>query len=624
MAGGSVKHSWLDYLVPVLGFALFLVYLAQIRHLGFVTHLVANPLVYDAEARQILEGVPRGRAFFMSPLYPGFVALVYFLGKRSQVAVMLVQGVLLAVNIHLVRSIADQLFSRWAALGAALAIAFYWSFYYFAGELVPATLCLTFFLAALLLFLERSAGTRPGVIITALAGAMLIVLTYSMPALRNLGPLLRGASLPMPAGSYVGTIAFLLILLLGSAALIVLTRLPQKISRFGNVAASGFLAGISMLVWSGTVLAAAALALVLLTKRQGRLALTAVFAAGLLIPLIAGLVHNYTISGELVPLTTTGGVNLYIGNNEAADGMNPFRIGRANRARIEADWLRLEGARRSAYFRDLALGYFTGDPSGCLKLMARKLVISLGRTEIDNNADISERRDAWKWFFLPVLHFGIVFPLAMAALVYVFCRHRPGGVLLLCYLTFLGVGVILFASERFRLPGIACLIPLAAFGVQSLIEDLRLGRRRAPAVFAGVLVAAALVSNVDFFNVSGHEFASIKVNKVHILRRSGNLDEAREAALAIAKSDPDEAGVYFQLGAIEEELGNRAGAFGYFLDTLDRDPFYYASYAGAARILDSVRIDRSYLDAYVEILLKGEDAAPARARLTEFVRSRSR
>jgi tetratricopeptide (TPR) repeat protein len=609
--------------LPALGFALFLVYFFQIRHLGFVRHLVANPLVYDSEARQILEGVPRGRAFFMSPLYPGFVALVYFFARGSHVAVMLLQGGLLALNIHLVRSIAGSLFSRRVALGASVVITLYWSFYYFAGEMVPATLCLTFFLTALLLFLGRAADARRGVILTALAGAMLIVVAYSMPALKNLGPLLDGDPLPMPQGSYLGTIVFFLILLLGSAALIVLTRLPERVSRLGNVAASGFLVGISMLVWSGTVLAAAALAALLLVKKQGRLALTAAFLAGLLIPLLAGLAHNYLISGEMVPLTTTGGVNLYIGNNAAADGMNPFRIGEANKARIEADKLRLDGTRRSAYFRDLTLEYIKGDPAGWLKLMGRKLVISLSRIEIDNNADISERKASWKWLFLPLLHFGVVFPLAMAAMVYVIGRHRPGGVLLLCYLSFLAIGIILFASERFRLPGIACLIPLAAFGVEGLVEDLKSGGRRLAAIFVGVLIAAAIVSNVDFLNLSGHEFTSIRVNKVHILRESGDLAQAREEALAIAESDPDEAAVYFQLGAIEEELGNRPCAFGYFLDTLERDPFYYASYAGAGRILESLRIDRSYLDAYVEALLRDGDADSLRERLTGFVRSRS-
>jgi tetratricopeptide (TPR) repeat protein len=382
--------------------------------------------------------------------------------------------------------------------------------------------------------------------------------------------------------------------------------------------------GISMLVWSGTVLAAAALAGILIARKQGRPAMTALFLGGLAIPLIAGLCHNYMISGEMVPLTSTAGVNLYIGNNPAADGMNPFRIGHANRARIEADRLRLEGSQRSAYFRGLALEYITGDPQGWLRLMGRKLLLSLGRIEIDNNADISERKDAWRWLFLPVLHFGVVFPLAMASLVYLFGRQRPGGVLVLCYLAFLGVGVILFASERFRLPGIACLIPLAAFGVESLIGDLRRGNRGIPALFVGVLLGAAVISNVDFFGISGHEFTSIKVNKVHILRRSGKLEEARRAALEIAASDPDEASVYFQLGAIEEETGNGAGAFAYFLDTLDRDPFFYAAYAGAGRILEKVRIDRSYLDAYVETLLRGEDVGPARTRLTGFVESRSR
>ncbi len=624
MARGSVKDSWLHYLVPALGFVLFLIYFIQIRNREFVAHLVANPLVYDLEARQILDGLPRNRAFFMSPLYPAFVALVYFLGRGSRLAVLLVQGGLLAVNIHLVRSIAGKLFSRWVALGASLAVTLYWSFYYFAGELLPTTLCLTFFLTALLLFVEGPGNARRGVILPAVTGALLIVLTYSIPALTGLGLLLKGGSLPMPAGSYTGTIAFFLILLLGAAALIVLTRLPVRLSRLGNVAASGFLIGVSMLIWSGTVLAAAVLVVTLLAKKQGRLVLTAVFAAGLIIPLIAGLTHNYMISGEMVPLTTTGGVNLFIGNNAASDGMNPFRIGEANRARIEADRLRLSGARRSAYFRDLALGYITGQPSGWLKLCGRKFLVSLSRFEIDNNADISERRDAWKWFFIPVLNFGIVFPLAMAALVPLFGRHRPGGVLLLCYLAFLAVGIIFFASERFRLPGIACLIPLAAFGVKCFMDDLRRGGRRTPAVFAAILLGAALVSNVDFLELADHEFASIEVNKAHVLRESGNLDEARDIATAVVRSDPDEAGAYFQLGAIEEALGNQGRAFGYFLDTLERDPFYYASYAGAGRILENLRIDKSYLDAYVDALIRDGEAVPPREKLTGFVESRSR
>lgn len=623
MARGSAKDSWLHYLVPALGFALFIVYFVQIRNRGFVAHLVTNPLVYDVEARRILEGIPRGRAFFMSPLYPAFVALVYFLGKGSRLAVLIVQGGLLAVNIHLLRAVAGNLFSRWVALGAALAMALYWSFYYFAGELLPTTLCLTFFLAALFLFLEGRGDARRGVILTAVAGAMLIVLTYSMPGLTKAGPLLRGGSLPMPGGSYAGTIAFFLIFLIGAAAVSLLAWLGGKLSRLGNIAASGFLLGVSMLVWSGTVLAAAALAATLLARKKDRFTVTAVFVAGMIVPLMASLAHNYLISGEMVPMTTTGGVNLFIGNNAASDGMNPFRIGEANKARIEADRLRLDGARRSAYFRDLALEYITGHPSDWLRLCGKKLVLSLSRFEIDNNADISERRDAWRWFFVPVLHFGIVFPLAMAGLVPLLGRHRPGGVLLLCYLGFLTVSIIFFASERFRLPGIACLIPLAAFGVECFIEDLGRGTRRTPAVFVAVLLGAALVSNVDFFNLADQEFASIKINRAHVLRMSGRLDEAREIALAVVRSDPDEASAYFQLGAIEEQLGNLPAAFGFFLDTLERDPFYYASYTGAGRILESLRIDRSYLDDYVQALIRGGDAATLRAKLTGFVENRA-
>ena len=149
------KIHWFTLVPPVCAFAVFIVYLLQIRDEPFVRYLVANPLVYDDEARQILGGMPRLQPFFLSPLYPAFMGLAYALSRESRVFLLFVQGMLLAVNVGLLGAASSRLLSRGAAVAAMLIMAFYWSFHYFAGEVLPTTLCLTFLLAGLLLFLER-------------------------------------------------------------------------------------------------------------------------------------------------------------------------------------------------------------------------------------------------------------------------------------------------------------------------------------------------------------------------------------------------------------------------------------------------------------------------------------
>jgi hypothetical protein len=359
-------------------------------------------------------------------------------------------------------------------------------------------------------------------------------------------------------------------------------------------------------------------------EKSGRALQIGVFVIGILIPVLASLTHNYLISGEFIPVTSSAGVNLFIGSNPASDGMDPFKLGENNSVRIEADRLGLAGAQRSDYFRDHAMRFIRSQPLEWLRLCGKKLLLSIGRMEIDNNADIAERRTAWKWFFVPLLHFGIVFPLAMAALVYVWRSYRRARILLLGYIGFLAVGVVFFVAERFRLPAAAYLIPLAALGAVCIVDDVRRRHLKGLTPVLIILAGAAIVSNIDFFNLSGEEFASITVNKAHVERMSGNMKEARRYAMAGLAGEPNSAGAHFQLGAIEEAEGDPAAAFESYLTSLEHDPFFYASYAGARRILESHNANPSYMDSYVDIILRGEDHIQARERMLTYVRSFTR
>jgi tetratricopeptide (TPR) repeat protein len=605
-------------------FALFVVYLLQMKDQAFLRHLVANPLVYDSQARTILEGMPRTQPFFLSPMYPAFVALLYALGGGSRLIVLTAQGVLLAFNVYLIGIGCSRILSRRAAIGAMVVMTLYWSFYYFAGEILPTTLCLTFLLAGWVLFIRRDTPNLHPVAPVSLAFAGLIALVYALPAVRHLGSLVRGSSLPASPGAYWGSLGVFLIFVPACLLLLAAARWSKRLRPHSNLLASGLALGFSMLVWSGTSLVTGLFALSLLLRRSARLARVGAFVLGLAVAVAASMSHNYLISGDLIPVTSSFGVNLFIGNNPASDGMDPFKLGEANKVRIEADRRGLEGAERSAFFSKQAVSFMRTQPGRWLALVGKKTLASASRFNIDNNADISERRDAWKWLFLPMLHFGIVFPLGIAGIRYCLREDRRGDTLVLGFAGSMAVGIIFFAAERFRLPATAFLIPLAVCGVLGLYGDITARRWRSLVIVILMVTGGAALSNIDFLGLTHVEFPSIIINKAHVRRLEGDLEGARELAEVALKKEPGNAGAYFQLGVIEETQGNQAAALSLYLDCLAQDPFFYASYSHSKKILESVGITPSYIDIYVAAVLDGKPLEDLHRNLVRYVTTRTR
>jgi hypothetical protein len=380
--------------------------------------------------------------------------------------------------------------------------------------------------------------------------------------------------------------------------------------------------GVATLAWSGAAVLAGFLGLSLLLGRGVRPARVAALVMGFAIPILASLSHNYAVSGDLIPVTSSFGVNVFIGNNAASDGMDPFKFGPGDRMRIEADRLRLSGKQRSDFFTHQALEFMRSEPRSFFALLGRKTLLSLARTQINNNADIAERRAAWKHLFVPFINFGIIFPLAAAGIVGTLREHRRATVLVVGYLSFFAVGLLFFVCERFRLPAIMLLIPLAAFGSESLIQSARKREMGRLAGLATVALAGGLVSNIDFLGIAGYEMPAITANKAYVERMAGNTAAARELAMRALKLDPSTAGAYHQLGAIAETEGNRLEALTYYLDCLERDPYFAASYQAASGILDAARIDTSYLYAYVDAVINGGKTAEAKADLVRFATPR--
>jgi tetratricopeptide (TPR) repeat protein len=620
--------SWAFLLPAAAAFGIYIVYFLQIRHMPFARFLVANPLVYDIEARNILAGEAYGRAFFMSPLYPGFVALVYKVARPDHLFVFLAQGLLLSLNVLLAGLVSRRLIGDPAGLAASVVMALYWSFYYFAGELVPATLLLTFMLLGVLLFLDRRLERRTWVLAGGVAFAASLFIMRGLPGLMMAGPLLKGNLPQQSGGAYMAAFLLAAVFVAGAGSLLWLVLRPGRLRPLANTAGSGLLLGTAALVWGAALILAVPLVLKLLAEAvrpgpglRGRYAMPGVFVLALAVPLAASFTHNYTAGSETAVITTTFGLNLFLGNNPASDGMDPFRFGENDLFRKEADRMGLQGGRRSRFFARQAYEYIVDHPADWARLLGRKALLSLSRFEIDNNADISERRGAWKRWFIPRLHFGIIFPLALAGMIAAFRRRGDSELPVWGWLCFTAVCIVFFVCERFRLPGIVFLIPLAVAGAVLVARGIA-GRAGSAGAAVLLVLLGASASNIDFFGISDLVFPSIIVNKAHVDRLAGEYERARRLANLAISLEPYNAGAHFQLGAVEEAGGHTTDALEYYLEALERDPYHGASYRRARSILESAGVNPLYLDRYVQTVMEGGAAGELKRRIIQFAADR--
>ena len=91
-------------LIFALALTLRIIYVLQIRHTPFFQTLGLDAKFYDQWARDLVRGEGPSGAFFMSPLYPYFLALIYRLFGRDLALVRLIQagiGSLSAVLVYL-------------------------------------------------------------------------------------------------------------------------------------------------------------------------------------------------------------------------------------------------------------------------------------------------------------------------------------------------------------------------------------------------------------------------------------------------------------------------------------------------------------------------------------------
>ena len=491
----------LALLGAILG--LRMAYLHQLGGSPLATFLVEDQLVYQRRAIEILSGRFLGTSplFYSSTLYPYLLAAIYAVTGVAPSAVYLIQGLLGVATCGLVFLLAREAFETRRALVALVLAGLYGPLAFAEGQILMISWSV-FAVSLALWAAVRHARTG----------------TWT-------SALLCGAA----CGLGVVDKPNLLVLALGIA--------------------------IGWRLGEGRVRTKSLLAL----------------AAGALLFVAPAAAINAAQSGGRVLLSASSGINLAIGNNPLSDGTytEPW----AAEGRDASQFQGLQNSSRhfasralgrpvddleaDRYWRKTALEFILDRPLDELRLLGRRILLLINRQEIPNVMSFDFYRSQFPGLRRLASGFWLVGPFGLlAALLSI--RGGRGARLLAINLLLYGLGLLpFFVCDRFRLPAVPMLVPLAADGMVTCVDAIvarrwsRAGGLAAGVAGLGVLVGLPLVR----FDMSRDHWMLAQA-----FVESGRPDRAVSEYEAVLAQHPEQAGAWTDLGLVQLRIGRDADA----------------------------------------------------------------
>jgi tetratricopeptide (TPR) repeat protein len=518
---GLSRAEWLAFFCIIgLAVALRVAYTLASRRSPFFDHLDLDSRFYDLWAKQIAGGDWIGdRVFFMGPLYPYFLALVYKALGPDLVAVKLIQGFLGGLTAGLTFLLAREAFGIVAGLIAGFLAALYVPFIFYDSSILFPVLA-TLLNAAMLYFLYRGI-TRGASNSFLLAGVLAGLSAAGNASVLAFGPL---------------AVAF--ILLSGKAALKI--RLQRALLLAAGVAA----------------------VVIPITIRNA-------VVGHDFVPLTSNAGLNFFIGNNQ---KSTGA---YVKPEELDVYEDP-----EGKAIAEAAVGReLKPSEVSGYWRERAMGFVRGNPGAFASGLLRKAFYFWSVYEVPQIEHLPfEKRYSWL-LRIPSPSFGIVCPLGILGVFLALRRRREAWLLLLFILAYSFTIITFFVVARYRLPMVPALMVFAAYTVCWWVRA-GTGRRYKDLAISGVafLVLYALV-HTNFYRIdplSG--FAQSYYRLGIIQEKQENFEDAYESYSKAVELDPELASACVNLGIILSRLKRFDEAESQLERAIELDPGYTKAY----------------------------------------------
>jgi 4-amino-4-deoxy-L-arabinose transferase-like glycosyltransferase/tetratricopeptide (TPR) repeat protein len=194
----------------------------------------------------------------------------------------------------------------------------------------------------------------------------------------------------------------------------------------------------------------------------------AIFVGGIILALMPTTIHNLAVEGDLVPTTSQGGLNFYIGNSPQAQGAYytpagmkgiPEELNQRDSALPAERALgrRLKPSEVSNFWFNQGMKFISGDFGKIPQLYWQKYVLAFTYLELPLNESYYFFVDNVLIFpWLPALglapvNFGILLPLALPGLVFLW-RGKKGRILVAFFILYLLSMLPFFINARYRAP----------------------------------------------------------------------------------------------------------------------------------------------------------------------------
>lgn len=307
----------------------------------------------------------------------------------------------------------------------------------------------------------------------------------------------------------------------------------------------------------------------------------ALIVAGFILPILPVTLTNLVAGKDFVPLTTTAGINFYIGNSEGAMGVlrNPegFRdislrhiLEDAERIAEAESGRQMKPSEVSSYFMVEGVKYLAENPGHGPRLIYWKFRLLTNRLEIGDVWDYyTSLKDVSLYRWLNIT-FATVITLGALGIALTWGANRNVSLLTYFLLAFTILQLVFFVNTRFRLPFTAMLCLFAGVAISALVGGKLHFKRIIIGGIIGFLALLLTIAPLTWFSTEGI-YGEHYNRGLHYLAQD-EPEKARSEFLAELEANPGDARIYAQLGITELRLGNSGAGEEYFLKALQIAP----------------------------------------------------
>jgi 4-amino-4-deoxy-L-arabinose transferase-like glycosyltransferase/tetratricopeptide (TPR) repeat protein len=338
----------------------------------------------------------------------------------------------------------------------------------------------------------------------------------------------------------------------------------------------------------------------------------------LLLPVIvlvgAIFVRNVTIADDAVLIASQGGINLYIGNNETADGLSatlPEPLGHnwqiAQVTHIAENDLghELTPGEVSDYWQDRAVDWIKANPGEFLQLYARKLAWFTGDREISNNRALVPFFTDHSLLDTNPLSFAWLLAATLIALLFRWRLRVEYLLPLLTIVVYIAVMALFFYNSRFRLPLLPYFYLFTAIGIIVLVEAVA-GRSRRLWFIIPTSIVMLVIACIPRPGLVPHPAVQPLVSEGLHYQAQGNYRHALELFERARAADSTFPEVHLNIGVCLLRLGQTDRAEDLFRREVALHPQRYKAYTNLASI--ALLNDRP--DSALAYATKAVDLAP--------------